>query len=371
MRVFTATLATETNTFAPLPTGLEAFRARGYYPAGTHPEAMSFFAAPLWAARRRARECGWTLLEGMVAAAQPSGTTTRLAYETLRDELLNDLRAALPVNMVLLGLHGAMVADGYADCEGDLLTRVRALVGPACVVGAELDPHCHLSAAMVAQADVLVAFKEYPHTDAAERAVELVALCEAQAQGRIRPAAAVVDTGLIAMLHTTREPMRGLIDRIQALEGRHGILSISIAHGFPWGDVPDMGTRVLVYADGNAAKAQALAQQLADELVALREQFAPPQPGIDEALAPWSWPTVPTTPGAAPRVIPPSSCKGSWNVASPRPAWGRCGTPKPCAWRLKPVWGRNCRCGWGARSARFPGYRWTPWPPCWRCGRRW
>jgi microcystin degradation protein MlrC len=67
LRVFTATLATETNTFAPLPTGLEAFRQRGYYPAGTHPEAMSFFAAPLWAARQRARECGWTLHEGLVA----------------------------------------------------------------------------------------------------------------------------------------------------------------------------------------------------------------------------------------------------------------------------------------------------------------
>lgn len=66
----------------------------------------------------------------MVAGAQPSGTTTRHAYETLREELLTDLRAALPVDMVLLGLHGAMVADGYDDCEGDLLQRVRAIVGP-------------------------------------------------------------------------------------------------------------------------------------------------------------------------------------------------------------------------------------------------
>ncbi|MGT2492419.1 M81 family metallopeptidase [Cupriavidus basilensis] len=65
--------------------------------------------------------------------------------------------------MVVLGLHGAMVADGYEDCEGDLLARVRALAGPGVVVGAELDPHCHLSDAMVANADMLVAYKEYPH----------------------------------------------------------------------------------------------------------------------------------------------------------------------------------------------------------------
>ena len=125
MRVFSGCLATETNTFGPMPTGLASFRERGYFPAGAHPDRMFFFAAPLWVARQRGAALGWDLVEGMVAAAQPSGTTTRHAYETLRDELLADLRAALPVNMVLLGLHGAMVADGYEDCEGDLLARVR------------------------------------------------------------------------------------------------------------------------------------------------------------------------------------------------------------------------------------------------------
>ena len=134
MRVFSAGLATETNTFAPMPTGLASFRDRGYFKAGTHPDQMTFFAGPLWAARQRGKALGWDLVEGMVAAAQPSGTTTRYAYETLRDELLADLRGALPVDVVLLGLHGAMVADGYDDCEGDLLERVRKIVGPKVVV---------------------------------------------------------------------------------------------------------------------------------------------------------------------------------------------------------------------------------------------
>ena len=284
MRVFTAGLATETNTFAPMPTGLGAFRDRGYYPAGTHPEALNFFAAPLFAARQRGKALGWEVLEGMVAAAQPSGTTTRLAYETLRDELLADLRTALPVDMVVLGLHGAMVADGYDDCEGDLLARVRAIVGPTVVVGAELDPHNHLTPAMLDNADLLIAYKEYPHTDVLERAFELVDLCAAQVEGRIRPVAAAVDCEMLVTMHTSREPARGFVDRLQALEGHDGILSISVSHGFAWGDVEHMGTQVLVYADSDGAKAQALARRLADELIGLREQLKVRFPGIDEAL---------------------------------------------------------------------------------------
>jgi microcystin degradation protein MlrC len=152
------------------------------------------------------------------------------------------------------------------------------------VIGAELDPHNHLTEAMVRHADVLVAFKEYPHTDVLERACELVDLCEAKALGRIQPVAAVVDTMMTVTMHTSRNPARAFVDRIQSLEGKDGILSISISHSFPWGDVPDMGTKVLVYADGDAAKAQRLARQLADELIAMREQLSVAYPPIDEAL---------------------------------------------------------------------------------------
>ena len=284
MRVFSGSLATETNTFAPMPTGLASFKDRGYFPAGQHPKELTFFSGPLCALREVAPARGWTLIEGMVAGAQPSGTVTREAYEQLRDELLVDLRGALPVDMVLLGLHGAMVAQGYDDCEGDVLARVRAMVGPEVVVGAELDPHMHLTPAMVEHADVLVSMKEYPHTDVMERARELVALCEAKAQGRIHPAAALADCRMVVPIHTTREPARSFIDRVQALEGRDGVVSISIGQGFAHGDVPEMGSKVLVYTDGNPAKAQALALQLAAEMIAMRDQLAVRYPDIDTAL---------------------------------------------------------------------------------------
>lgn len=284
MRIFSGSLATETNTFSPIPTGLSAYRARGYFPAGQHPDRMQMFSGPLWAARQRAQGKDWTLIEGMTAGATPAGVTTRHAYETLRDELLEDLRRAGKVDIALFGLHGAMVADGYDDCEGDLLRRAREIVGPDTVIGAELDPHCHMTAAMVDSADFLVCFKEYPHTDILERAYDLVDLCVARAQGRIQPARAVYDCEMISIMHTSREPMRGFVDRLLAMEGKEGVLSISIAHGFPWGDTPDMGSKVLVYTDGDQARADALARALGEEIIGFRDRLAPPYPGADEAL---------------------------------------------------------------------------------------
>jgi microcystin degradation protein MlrC len=288
MRVFSAALATETNTFAPMPTGLATFHERAFFPAGQHPDKMQMHGGPLWAAREVGPGKGWTLIEGLVAAAVPNGVVTRTAFETMRDQILADLRAALPVDMVLLGMHGAMIADGYDDCEGELITRVREIVGPGVVIGGTLDPHCHMSTAMREGADLLICWKEYPHTDILERARELVAFCMALAVKRLELRHALVDTNMIVTLHTTREPVRSFVDRISALEGKDGIVSVSIVHGFAWGDTPAMGTQVLVYSDAavdpDGAKANTLARRLADELIAMRDAVTERVPGIDEAL---------------------------------------------------------------------------------------
>lgn len=190
----------------------------------------------------------------------------------------------MPVDIVLLGLHGAMVADGYDDCEGDLLARTRELVGADTVIGSTLDPHCHLSDAMVKSSNVLVCFKEYPHTDIFERASELFELCRDMAQKRTKPVAYVADCHMILVLHTTREPVRSFVDRLSQLERADGILSISVVHGFPWGDVADMGTKVLVYSDGDRLHGQLLADSLAEELVAMREMLTLHYPDIDCAI---------------------------------------------------------------------------------------
>jgi len=227
------------------------------------------------------------VVQGLVAAAQPSGTVTRAAYETLRDQILADLRQALPVDIVLLGLHGAMAADGCDDCEGDLLGRVREIAGPDAVIGATLDPHCHMSAEMVAAADLLICWKHYPHTDALDRALELVDACVSARQGEITLKPVFVDARVITLIHTTREPGASMLRLLASIESRSGIVSASIVHGFPWGDVPTMGTRVLVYYDERQTQAAAHARAAADELVAAiwehREAFSPPYLGIDAA----------------------------------------------------------------------------------------
>ncbi len=289
MRLFVAALGTETNTFSPIPTGLGSFEEYLWFEAGSHPEEPLFFTGPIVAARRRAAAAGLTVIEGLAAFAAPAGLTTRAAWHTLRDRLLDQLRRALPVEIVLLSLHGAMVADGCEDCEGDLLTRVRALVGPEVVVGAELDLHCHLSEAMVRASDLLVFYKEYPHTDTYERAEELVDLAVRTARREIRPVISVFDCRMIATIHTTREPAKGLVARMKALEGRDGVLSVSLGHGFPWADVADLGAKVLVITDGDRAGGEALAAEVGRALQALRGRTAAPmldhETGIERALA--------------------------------------------------------------------------------------
>ena len=126
-RVFTAALATETNTFSPLPTDIESFREQLLARPGEHPDRPTIVTGPIIAARRLAGGAGWTLIEGTAASAAPGGTLNRSTYESLRDEILGQMAAAMPLDAVVLGLHGAMVAHGYPDCEGDILSRARAL----------------------------------------------------------------------------------------------------------------------------------------------------------------------------------------------------------------------------------------------------
>ena len=138
-RIFVAALATETNTFSPIVIDRKGFEDSLYAAPGQHPVTPTLCTAPIPVGRRVCTEKGWHLIEGTAAWADPAGLVARGAYEGLRDEILDQLRAALPVDAVVLGLHGAMVAQGYLDPEGDLLTRVRAIVGPDVLVCAELD----------------------------------------------------------------------------------------------------------------------------------------------------------------------------------------------------------------------------------------
>ncbi|MCP3380317.1 M81 family metallopeptidase [Bradyrhizobium sp. CCGUVB4N] len=286
MRLFAATIATETNTFSPLPTSLDAFKEGVFMRPGEHPhETPRSSTYPLWVARRRAAADGFTLIEGSCFAAEPAGTTNQRDYEFMRDEILGQLKAALPVDGVLLGLHGAMVAHGYDDVEGDIVERVRALVGPKCVIGVELDPHCHLTMKRVEFADVIVLYKEYPHTDVVECAEALLDIVLKTIRRQVKPIMSLYDCRQIPESYPTTEPlMRGFIDRIKAMEGKDGVLSISIAYGFPLADVPEMSSRVLVVTDDNKWIGDALATKIGTEFISMRGKTWPQHYSVEDGI---------------------------------------------------------------------------------------
>lgn len=289
MRVFTASLATETNTFSPLPTDRAAFEAAFYAGPGEHPDTPTLCSSPVPILRQRGLEEGFTVIEGSSTWAEPAGLIKKETFEELRDEILVQLRAALPVDGVVLGLHGAMVAQGYDDCEGDFLARVRDIVGPDVLVAAEFDPHSHLTRKRVAQLDLAATFLEFPHTDFQERGAHVVDLALRALRGELRPVISTFDCKMIGIYPTSQQPMRGFIDRMKLLEGQGNTLSCSVIHGFMAGDVPEMGTKIMVVTDNAPEEGAALARKLGEELYALRGRTAMPildyEDGIDQALA--------------------------------------------------------------------------------------
>lgn len=282
--LFTAMLGTETNSFSALPTGLRMFEESCLFRRANYGAAVPLYAVPLAAWREMAAARGWRVVESLCAFAQPAGPTVRAVYEAFRDEILADLQAAMPVDAVLLSLHGAMIAEGYDDAEGDLLARIRALVGAHVPIGAELDLHANVSPAKCENATALVLFKEYPHIDVGARARELFTIIADALAGKTRPVIGWFDCRAIGVFHTTRQPMRGFVDRAQALEGRDGVLSVSIVHGFPWADVADMGSKIIVVTDGDKEKAERLAATLGREFFALRGQTQPPYITLEAAM---------------------------------------------------------------------------------------
>jgi microcystin degradation protein MlrC len=281
LRVFAGGIVTETNTFSPFPTGWAGFRESGIFKDTSHRDGMLSGALRVY--RTCAERDGFDFIESLAATAQPAGATLKSVYEALRDEMLDDLKNAMPVDIVTLVLHGAMVADGYDDCEGDILQRVRQ-IAPDAVIGSVLDPHCHLTEQMIDTADFLVLAKEYPHIDFDDRAREVYDLCIRAQRREIRPVAAMVDTAIIGHYPTFDPPMRDVVADLRATELKTGILSASIAHGFPWGDVADVGTRVLIYSDGNARGAAQEAERIAQQIYELRHEQAPKYPDIQTSL---------------------------------------------------------------------------------------
>jgi microcystin degradation protein MlrC len=280
-KLFFGAMVTESNSFSNIPTSRESFApvsgADALNSAGMLSGYLQHFVDG-------ARAIGAEVLVGTCAFAQPGAPVIHGDYEALRDRLLDDLKRELPLDAVSLLLHGAMVSENCLDCEGDILSRVRQIVGPKVPVLAVLDPHAHLTMTMVESADLLAFMKEYPHTDGPERLDDLLRITQQMWRGAARPVPAVADCNIVGLWPTQMQPIRAFVDRLSALERADGILSISFVHGFPWGDTPDTGSRILVYGNSDQAAAQQLASELANEVWRMREVSQPQMKTIDEAL---------------------------------------------------------------------------------------
>lgn len=285
MKCYIAFLAHETNSFSPVPTDRASFDEVGVYrPALGPPETNQHLLKGAVDFYQEALRRNDVPVVGLCALAQPSLPCLERDYTGLREELLQGLRDAMPVDMVLLMMHGSMMAQSCDDCEGDVLAHVRRIVGPRVPIGLLLDLHCNVTEQMIENATVIKACREYPHTDFAERAHELYDVLAATAAGRVRPTMAFQRVPMLGLFQTQREPMRGFVDGVIQQERRPGVLSITLAHGFPWGDSAHTGAGVIVVTDGDAAAARDLAAAVGRDFFSLRESGQVSLLGVDAAL---------------------------------------------------------------------------------------
>ena len=297
MRVACGGLFHESNTFCPTSTDLARFQDRHLLRGADVVTAFAEAHHEMGGFLSEAATLGLAVRPTLFAGADPAGMVTRDAFETVIAELL-DLLAAEPADGIYLALHGAMVAEGYPDAEGELLARVRARLGAVPLV-VTCDWHANLSEQMAGNCDALVVYRTYPHLDQRPRGQEAARLLADAAARRTLPVCAVSRPPLILHLkaqETAVEPMRGVLACADELAARPGILSVSVAGGFPYADIEAMGTSALVVADGDAALAQATADELGAALWGIREAGEARLPdaaqAVRQALEPGPTPVV-------------------------------------------------------------------------------
>jgi len=266
----------ETNTFAPTKASYEHFARTDGWPglqrgaglletlAGKNIPLPGFAAAA---------PADWTLLPTVWCNASPSAHVEEDAFERIVAMLLRELAALGRVDAVFLDLHGACVCEHLQDGEGELLSRVRALVGPDPPIVASLDLHANVTAAMVTASDLLVGYRTYPHLDMADtggRCARLLARLLAEG----RPAKAWRKPDFLIPLNfqcTLMEPAHTIYDRLTAAETGE-VWSLSFTSGFPPADIADCGPAVLAYARTPAA-AEAAAEAALAEVESRRRDF--------------------------------------------------------------------------------------------------
>lgn len=263
-RIITGEIEHEANTFSKVPTTLEHFRSGALLLGDEILPARRGTRTALGAVFEAAEKFGWTLSHPLAASATPGGTVTKETFEQLRAWFL---AGAEGCEGALINLHGAMVAEGCEDPEGEILAGLRALLGPDAPIVVTLDLHANVTQKMAANASALIAVRTYPHIDYYERTWQGAELLDRALRGEIRPRTVIAKRPMMHGLdygRTQAGPMRELINRGEALEASGKALVVSVCAGFSWSDIYDVGPSVTVTADGDTTGAQRIAEEFMD-----------------------------------------------------------------------------------------------------------
>jgi microcystin degradation protein MlrC len=288
MRVATLGFHHESNTFAPVPASLEQFLASGPDEGdgliAKYAESQATLAGFIEAA---AADADVDLVPLSFFDLNPMGTITAEALDTIIARLLVALDEGGPWDAVLLALHGAAASEVHRDADGELLERVRQLVGADVPIGVTYDMHANVSARMVEQATVVNIYMTNPHLDPRLRARQCADLIFGVVRGEIHPVMALEKPPLavnILRQGTSDSPMKELCALASEAAKRPGVLSVSIAEGFPYADVEEMGMAFLAVTDGDADLARGIARELARAAWEVRSELEGDGVAIDEAL---------------------------------------------------------------------------------------
>lgn len=270
MRIAVGGFLHESHSFAPRPTTWQDFvQPGGFPPLQNGPgliEAVEHTSVPLAGAIAAAREAGAELVPLAWAFANPAGPVQDEAFERLAAlncaQLSNALQAG-PVDGVYLDLHGAAVAESFPDAEGELLRRVRAVVGPDMPVTISLDPHANLTRGMVERADAVVPFRTYPHVDmkaAGAQAMRLLLQRIVRGRPWARTYRQIEFWMPIGSQCTLMEPMKGVMSERARIAEAHRVAELAWCFGFPYADFADCGPAIAAFADTQAQADAAVAE---------------------------------------------------------------------------------------------------------------
>jgi microcystin degradation protein MlrC len=274
-RFLIAMMKHETNTFSPVVTDLQRFRDWGLYEDEAVVTAYRGTNHPIAAYIDLADEMGADIVSPVAAEAMPSGFVEPEAYEYLTGRILDAVKTRGPFDAILLDLHGAMVPAGGVDGEGPLLAAIRKLA-PKTPIGVTFDMHGNMTQQTMDNADVVLCYKHYPHTDMAEAGRACASIIKRMILGEVKPVISWGQARILAQtlrMGTSDEPMKTAQAMTRRAEKQKGILAASVFGGFPMADIPDAGLSVVVVSDGNQKKADKARDKILSYCVEQKEEW--------------------------------------------------------------------------------------------------